>query len=124
MAADLVDPTDRAIGERIRAGRHAMGLSQRDLGAELGLSFQQIQKYEHGVNRVSASMLIRISNVLAVPADRLLGLSAPGQIQGWDSADEDISAIVQAFGRIRDPALRKRLLDLIQTISTTNGQTA
>ncbi len=61
------DAVDIFVGDRMRAGRTERGLSQSDLGRALGLSFQQIQKYESGANRVSASMLMRASRTLGLP---------------------------------------------------------
>jgi transcriptional regulator with XRE-family HTH domain len=66
-ARDLTDPTDVFVGERLRAARLASGLSQTELGTAMKLSFQQVQKYERGTNRISASMLARASKALGVP---------------------------------------------------------
>lgn len=66
-ARDLTDPIDLFVGERLRAVRLSRGLSQSGLGAAMRLSFQQIQKYERGTNRVSASMLMRAAKALGVP---------------------------------------------------------
>ncbi|GAA0655518.1 helix-turn-helix domain-containing protein [Brevundimonas lenta] len=69
--AEAIDPVDRYVGERIRAERMAAGLTQTQLGAAVGVTFQQIQKYERGVNRVSASTLARAAKALGVPVIRL-----------------------------------------------------
>lgn len=66
-AIEFPDPVDRLVGERLRAFRLAREMSQTDLGAAMGLSFQQIQKYERGTNRISASMLVRASKALKAP---------------------------------------------------------
>lgn len=66
-ARDLTDPTDVFVGERLRAARLSSGLSQTELGTAMKLSFQQVQKYERGTNRISASMLVRASKALGVP---------------------------------------------------------
>src|ERR1700712_5176962 len=71
-AADVFDVQ---VGQRIRARRLWLGLSQSELGAALGLSFQQVQKYERGANRVSAAVLVRIAERLAVSPGDLLGES-------------------------------------------------
>jgi transcriptional regulator with XRE-family HTH domain len=65
--SDGIDPVDVAVGERVRALRQACGLTQGQLGREVGVTFQQIQKYERGANRISASMLVRISRTLDAP---------------------------------------------------------
>jgi transcriptional regulator with XRE-family HTH domain len=66
-AIDKTDPIDLFVGERLRAMRLSRGLSQTELGAAMRLSFQQVQKYERGTNRISASMLVRASKALRVP---------------------------------------------------------
>jgi len=66
-AIHVTDPVDLFVGERLKAARLAMGLSQADLGQAMRLSFQQIQKYERGTNRISASMLVRAANALGRP---------------------------------------------------------
>lgn len=66
-AIDVTDPTDLFVGERLRAARLTSGLSQTELGKAMKVSFQQIQKYESGTNRVSASMLMRAGKALGVP---------------------------------------------------------
>lgn len=65
-AIDVTDPVDRYVGERLRASRLQAGLSQTDLGRAMNLSFQQVQKYERGVNRISASMLVRAAKAVGV----------------------------------------------------------
>ena len=67
------DPIDTAVGQRIRLERKAKGLSQQALAEAIGVSFQQVQKYENGANRVSASMLARISETLDAPIAELFG---------------------------------------------------
>ena len=64
---DGPDPVDRYVGDRVRAERIKLGWSQSDLGKAIGVTFQQIQKYERGTNRVSASMLVRTAKALGVP---------------------------------------------------------
>lgn len=66
-AIAIADPVDLFVGEQLRAARLRLGLSQAELGKAMNLSFQQVQKYERGVNRISASMLVRASMTLAVP---------------------------------------------------------
>jgi transcriptional regulator with XRE-family HTH domain len=63
----LIEPVDVHVGARVRLRRILLGLSQERLGTAIGLTFQQVQKYEHGSNRISASMLHRIAQVLDVP---------------------------------------------------------
>ncbi len=72
MPKRLPKPVDRIIGQNIRANRLARGLSQGELGDQIGVTFQQVQKYETGTNRVGGSRLIQIAKALNVPAFELL----------------------------------------------------
>src|SRR6202023_775318 len=76
IAKKAPNPTDRHVGSRVRMRRMMLGLSQTKLGDALGLTFQQVQKYERGTNRISASRLQHISEVLQVPVPLLRGLTA------------------------------------------------
>jgi transcriptional regulator with XRE-family HTH domain len=104
-------PLDAALGERIRGRRRELGLSQSALGGKLGITFQQIQKYENGANRVSATMLLKLSDALAMPVTELL--------QQIDPAAAPVDAKVQAaelmaaFGKIQSAELRAALLVLV-----------
>lgn len=64
---DAIDPVDRHVGARIREERTAAGVTQSQLGEAIGVTFQQVQKYERGTNRISASMIVRVANTLNVP---------------------------------------------------------
>jgi transcriptional regulator with XRE-family HTH domain len=92
---DAVDPVDRFVGARIRAERGQAGLTQSQLGAAVGVTFQQIQKYERGANRVSASMLVRTAKALGVSVSCLFPEPDAGP-------DEQAAAGIGAFkdGRI------------------------
>ncbi len=138
-------PIDMHVGSRIRLRRTLMGMSQERLGEALGLTFQQVQKYERGVNRVGASRLFDLSRVLDVPIsfffddmpEPLAGGFAPGLASGMggrraygfadgqDSfgapADDTLSRretleLVRAYYRITDPAVRKRVFELIKSL--------
>jgi transcriptional regulator with XRE-family HTH domain len=92
------DPVDAHVGSRIRMRRRVMGLSQEALADALGLTFQQVQKYECGVNRVSASKLFGAARVLQVPVRYFFdGLPQPGQPAGEALPDEDADGRVNAF---------------------------
>src|SRR3954465_15048046 len=126
-------PIDVHVGTRIRLRRTLLGMSQERLGEALGLTFQQVQKYERGVNRVGASRLFDLSRVLDVPisfffddmpdslAANFVGLpsrrSAGGADQSDSFADDTLSRretleLVRAYYRITDPSVRKRVFDL------------
>jgi transcriptional regulator with XRE-family HTH domain len=113
------DPIDIAVGARIRMRRRSLSISQQALADELGVSFQQVQKYERGANRVSASMLVRIARRLECTVASLVGeesgpvddalaptLAAPGALE-----------LLAAFVRIEDSQIRRRLLDLMSALA-------
>lgn len=122
---DRSDPIDVAVGSRIRVRRQALKISQSALADALDLSFQQIQKYERGANRVSASMLVKIARKLECSAAALLGeteahagdaeflklLSAPGAVD-----------LLSAFNRIDDPATRAAVISVARGLAQTNSR--
>lgn len=137
-------PIDVHVGSRIRLRRTLMGLSQERLGEALGLTFQQVQKYERGINRVGASRLYDLARALDVPisfffddmadetaaadarpasglgarrsfgfADRQDAITAPPD----DSMNRrETLELVRAYYRITDPAVRKRVFDLVKSL--------
>jgi transcriptional regulator with XRE-family HTH domain len=106
-------PIDVHVGSRIRLRRTLLGLSQERLGEALGLTFQQVQKYETGVNRVSASRLFDLSRVLDVPIGFFFD-NVPDVVL---SRPETL-ALVGAYYRIIDPVVRQRVLDLIKSLGS------
>jgi transcriptional regulator with XRE-family HTH domain len=134
-------PIDVHVGSRIRLRRTLMGMSQERLGDSLGLTFQQVQKYERGVNRVGASRLYDLSRVLDVPiafffddmpenrgtanmagvagfAERPEGYGAPADDP---LAKRETLELVRAYYRITDPAVRKRVFDLIKSMGPADA---
>ena len=130
-------PIDVHVGSRIRLRRTLLGMSQERLGEALGLTFQQVQKYERGVNRVGASRLFDLSRVLDVPIsfffdDMPDSLSAnfggvPSRRLGGGGESQDpfgddtlsrreTLELVRAYYRITDPSVRKRVFDLIKSM--------
>jgi transcriptional regulator with XRE-family HTH domain len=112
--------TDAALGARIRARRRTMGLTQAGLADSLGLSFQQVQKYERGANRVSASMLYRIAVSLGVSVAWLF--EAEGEAEGRDVGEARVGdfltsdegrALADAFIQLK-PSQRRRMLGLVR----------
>jgi transcriptional regulator with XRE-family HTH domain len=117
---------DIHVGGRVRMRRAALGMSQEKLGDALGLSFQQIQKYERGTNRVSASRLYEMSRVLAVPISYFFdGYSDSAGVNGEDAtpyASDTMSkretlSLVRAYYGIREQAVRRRMLDLVKALA-------
>lgn len=127
-------PVDVHVGSRLRLRRTLLGLSQGKLGEAVGLTFQQIQKYERGANRVGASRLFEFSRILDVTISYFFedmgkddkssaapGLSDQPQVAvdpGSMSRRETLE-LVRAYYRIEDPGVRKRVYDLIKSISKT-----
>lgn len=117
------NPIDMHVGSRIRLRRNMLGLSQEKLGENLGITFQQIQKYEKGTNRVGASRLQAISSILNVPVSFFFE-DAPGSgSSGGDGFAEDNEAtyvvdflnsnegvqLTRAFTKISDPKVRRKI---------------
>src|SRR3984893_7091849 len=124
---DKPNPIDVHVGSRVRLRRNMLGLSQEKLGEAIGLTFQQVQKYERGANRIGASRLHDLSRVLDVPVsfffDDMDPVRAPAIPAGFaepaaEAFDSDplrrreTVELVSAYYRIDDPALRRRLFDL------------
>lgn len=125
--ADGPDPVDFAIGGRMRARRRQLDLSQSQLAAALGVSFQQVQKYERGVNRVSGSTLVAAAAALGSTVGWLVGEEGGGA-----QSDDVFQALalpgalelLQAFARIGAPRARAALLALAQQIGIADEAVA
>jgi transcriptional regulator with XRE-family HTH domain len=135
-------PIDVHVGSRIRLRRTLLGMSQERLGEALGLTFQQVQKYERGVNRVGASRLFDLSRVLDVPIsfffddmpDALAGAygaQSSKRLGGFAESQEGFAddtlnrretlELVRAYYRITDPSVRKRVFELIKSMGPVEG---
>jgi transcriptional regulator with XRE-family HTH domain len=126
------NPVDIHVGSRVRLRRLLLGMSQEKLGDELGVTFQQVQKYERGANRIGASRLYRVSTVLQVPIGFFFeGLDAQ-PIGGFAEGDQtpliddfinspEGVALAAAFARIREPSVRRKLLELARTLAGEGG---
>ena len=130
MTKKTPNPTDKHVGSRVRMRRMMLGLSQEKLGDALGLTFQQVQKYEKGTNRIGASRLQQIAHFLQVPVSFLFEgapdppaapagtMEAPSPSYVSDFlATSDGLALTKAFMRIKDPKLRRRIVDLVSQIA-------
>jgi len=130
MSTKAPNPVDKYVGSRVRMRRIMLGMSQEKLGEALGLTFQQIQKYEKGTNRVGASRIQQIAEVLQVPVSFLFE-GGPTSSAGRDTFDEGTSpayvsdflatseglALTRAFTRIGDSKLRRSIVDLVEQIA-------
>ena len=123
---DGPDPIDVAVGLRLRTLRKERGMSQEQLGRALGITFQQIQKYERGVNRVSASMLVKSARALNVSPNVLLPdegdptprspavLTLLANLRG-------VEELVETYSRIKSPRLRRAVLQLARSLAAEMG---
>jgi transcriptional regulator with XRE-family HTH domain len=122
-------PIDRHVGTRIRHKRMMLGISQEALGDALGVTFQQVQKYEKGMNRVGASRLQAIANFLEVPVSYFFD-GAGGQSQRGTSAGKDqvLDLIAtregirlnRAFASIKDARVRAKIVSMLEALAGTN----
>jgi transcriptional regulator with XRE-family HTH domain len=126
-SAKRPNPTDVYVGSRIRMRRKILGLSQEKLGEKLGITFQQIQKYEKGTNRVGASRLQAMSGALDVPVSYFFPDAEAGQAGGMQeegaafmmdfmSTSEGLE-LSRAFTKIRNPKLRRKVLELVRAMA-------
>jgi transcriptional regulator with XRE-family HTH domain len=125
------NPIDKHVGSRVRMRRMMMNMSQEKLGDALGLTFQQVQKYEKGTNRIGASRLQQISEILQVPvsfffegAPSVPGITPSGLADAPSPtyvsdflATSDGLALTKAFVQIKDGKLRRRIVDLVEAIA-------
>ena len=124
MPKKQTNPIDIQVGNRVRIRRMLIGMSQERLGDLLGLTFQQVQKYENGVNRIGAGRLYEVSRILNVPVDFFYegvassgpeGESAP-PVMEFVSSGEGLQ-LALAFMKIKDARVRKRMLDLVKSLA-------
>jgi transcriptional regulator with XRE-family HTH domain len=134
MIKKAPNPIDKHVGSRVRMRRVLIGMSQEKLGEALGLTFQQVQKYEKGTNRIGASRLQQISTILSVPVSFFFE-GAPGNEAGKPGMSDSASSayvvdflstteglqLNKAFVRIKDPKVRRRVVDLVATLSDSEG---
>lgn len=114
-AIDVTDPVDLFVGQRLKAARLTSGLSQAELGKAMGLSFQQVQKYERGTNRISASMLVRAGKALGVPvADFFPDDDIDLKAESIDIRATRGGATLAEYFLAMDPAQRAVLLQVAQ----------
>ena len=123
------DPIDVHVGHRVRLRRTLLGMSQVKLGGELDLTFQQIQKYEKGTNRIGSSRLYKLSKILDVPVSYFfdempesVGMDSgfgEGDAAGFETEQvlkRETLELVRGYYRIIDPAVRKRVFDLVKAV--------
>jgi transcriptional regulator with XRE-family HTH domain len=123
------DPIDTHVGNKVHMRRIKMGWTQQKLGDALGLTFQQVQKYEKGTNRIGASRLQRISDILQVPieyffesaphAKEMIKTKMPPSVTDLSEfvASPEGLALIKALMSIQQPRLRRRIIDLVEEIA-------
>jgi transcriptional regulator with XRE-family HTH domain len=131
MAKKPLNSIDKHVGRRMRMRRLMLGMSQSKLGDELGITFQQVQKYEKGANRISASRLHHISDILRVPAPFFFegaphvpgehksngaALPSPAYVTEF-LASSDGLALTKAFMKIKERELQRRIVHLVEEIA-------
>jgi transcriptional regulator with XRE-family HTH domain len=137
MTKKAPNPIDKHVGSRVRMRRMMLGMSQEKLGDALALTFQQVQKYEKGTNRIGASRLQQISQILQVPvafffegapvlaeaaaSEGLQEAPSPAYVSDFLATSDGLS-LTKAFMRIPDPKLRRRIVDLVQQIAGSDGE--
>ncbi|MCH7538931.1 MAG: helix-turn-helix transcriptional regulator [Proteobacteria bacterium] len=114
-------PVDVHVGSRVRLRRTMLGMSQEKLGHAIGLTFQQVQKYERGANRIGASRLFELSHVLDVPVsfffdDMPADVASRSRLLEGGLAEEG-GELVRAYYRIADPGVRKRVFALAKALA-------
>ena len=127
-------PVDKHVGAKLKARRNLIGMSQDELAKEVDLTYQQIQKYESGTNRIGASRLFEFSKILKVAVDyffegiegkRAKGFAETGQAE-FEGPDQDIMNkretynLVRAYYNIQDPNLRQQILEMAKAMAKSN----
>ena len=133
------NPVDVHVGSRVRLRRMLLGMSQEKLGDQLGLTFQQVQKYEKGVNRIGASRLFDLAQVLGVPiqffydeAPTAAG-GQPSPVAGFGEGQEETYVVDflssreglelnKAFVRITNPRVRRSIVELVRSLASEHDQ--
>jgi transcriptional regulator with XRE-family HTH domain len=125
MSRKEINPTDRYVGSRVRMRRMMVGMSQEKLGDALGLTFQQVQKYEKGINRISASRLQHLTQILEVPipfffdgapeSKKNVTDLVPDYVTNFLAMREGLE-LVTAFSHIQNRHVRRAIVELVEQI--------
>jgi len=126
------NPIDIHVGKRVRLRRMLLGMSQEKLGKAINLTFQQVQKYERGTNRIGSSRLYQLSQVLDIPVSyffddlppEIIASKSPGLVdvkissfQGDPLVKRETLELVRAYYRITNPSVRKRVFELVKAVA-------
>ncbi|GAB5378357.1 MAG: helix-turn-helix domain-containing protein [Acuticoccus sp.] len=136
------NPIDIHVGSRLKLRRTTMGMTQEKLGEQLGVTFQQVQKYEKGTNRIGASRLQEIAEILDAPVSYFFEEASPpsnrpvrvegmalqlaenqsGSFELPRAHAGEAHALTKAFSRIGDARVRRRIIDLVETLADASGR--
>lgn len=133
MIKSSPDPVDIHVGARVRLRRTLLGMSQEKLGKALGLTFQQVQKYERGANRIGSSRLFQLSRILDVPVSFFFDemttdttKKADGMAEGNKQVFEvdklsrrETLELVRAYYKISDPSVRKKIFEMVKAVGNS-----
>ncbi len=133
---DMPHEVDVHVGRRVRQRRKVLGITQEKLGEALGLTFQQVQKYERGANRISASKLFELSQLLKVPvgyfyedmtreqqlAVAAMSEAAPDPFEGENLSARESRELLQAYYRLPSDKVRKQMLALMRSLAEDEGK--
>lgn len=133
MVKSSPDPVDIHVGSRVRLRRTLLGMSQEKLGKALGLTFQQVQKYERGANRIGSSRLFQLSKILDVPVSFFFDemttdttQKAEGMAEGNKQVFEvdklsrrETLELVRAYYKITDPSVRKKIFEMVKAVGSS-----
>ncbi len=133
MVKSSPDPVDIHVGARVRLRRTLLGMSQEKLGKALGLTFQQVQKYERGANRIGSSRLFQLSKILDVPVSFFFDemttdttQKAEGMAEGNKQVFEvdklsrrETLELVRAYYKITDPSVRKKIFEMVKAVGSS-----
>ena len=125
-------PVDIYVGQRLRLRRSMLGMSQEQLGGAIGITFQQIQKYERGINRMGSSRLYDFASILSVPIayffDGFNAATKGGMAEAAAPAFEaemmtskDTMAVVRSFNEIKNPKVRRQVMQLVKSLASSAG---
>ena len=122
MTSSRATAVDKLVGRNLRVYRLRKGLSQTELAEQLGVSFQQVQKYENGSNRVSSGRLLQVSSIMEVPVTAFFEGSDDSPRADHTSVYDQLAhpqslRLIQAFSEISDPAVRRSLVQLVEEIA-------
>ncbi|MBL4802221.1 MAG: helix-turn-helix transcriptional regulator [Emcibacter sp.] len=134
MIKSKPEPVDVHVGSRVRLRRTLLGMSQDKLGKALSLTFQQIQKYERGANRIGSSRLYKLSQILDVPVSfffddmpaevtgKAMGMAEAGKqtFEVGQMSRRETLELVRAYYKIQDPAVRKKIFEMVKALGKSS----